>query len=318
MSNNSNIEKKIRKITILPEVRNLPFLTKLEKKIASEITRFTTQGKWFYKSLDTFSKELESTPKSVKKTYYKLKSNGFMETKKDSVDRRVFNYKMTNLFFDKISEFELESDEEFATFNPPKSNRKVTDNHPKSNQDVTEKYKNTPAPSSVEATNQLSNILNNECIKDLRNERENKEKIIDNQVPKQDLNNQERLNINSLSNFFGFTQNEKEDMDIFRSLNTLVLFLSGKGLVIKDLEDIRANLKQEEFTKNRFSKKHWGGWINDYQAKKTEEKIKEFTITKDPNYGKTGISYSYYLHHWNKGEMPEETTQEFLSNYFFN
>lgn len=168
--------------------------------------------------------------------------------------------------------------------------------------------------STQKSYNYNTDILGNKKIEN----KEIEKSIIDNQVDQKDLNNQERLNINSLSNFFGLSQEEKEDMDIFRSLNTLILFLSGKGLVVEDLEKIKTNLKQEEFTKNRFSKKHWGGWINDYQTQKTEEKLKQFTITKDPNYGKTGISYSYYLYHWNKGEIPEETTQEFLSNYFFN
>jgi hypothetical protein len=305
-------------IAILPQIKSIKTLTTSEKKVASEITRFTTQNKWFFKSLDNFSKELEIKKGSLKNIYVKFTKLGWLGRERNG---KSFEYEMTKKFFDFVENYEPKNKHIFANF----SNKKMTELLPNYDRLMTDKLpindpiiSKSPTSSSVEAPQQVANILNNECIKDLRNEGENKKSIIDNQVPKQDLNNQERLNINSLSDFLGLSQIEKEDMDIFRSLNTLILFLSGKGLVVEDLEKIKANLKQEEFAKNRFSKKHWGGWINDYQTQKTEEKLKQFTITQDPNYGKTGISYSYYLYHWNKGEMPEETTQEFLSNYFFN
>ena len=305
-----------KSITILPQIKSIKTLTTSEKKVASEIARFTNQNKWFFKNLNNFSKELEITKGTLKNIYVKLTKLGWLARERNG---KSFEYEMTQNFFDFVENYEPKNKHIFAKFSNkemtellPNYDRLMTDKLPKNDRII---LKST-ASSSVEAPNKLSNILNNECIKELK--RENKENTVDFKVQSETPNTTQPLNINSLSDFFGLSQEEKEDMDIFRSLNTLILFLSGKGLVVEDLEKIKTNLKQEEFTKNRFSKKHWGGWINDYQTQKSEEKLKQFTITKNPNYGKTGISYSYYLYYWNKGEIPEETTQEFLSNYFFN
>jgi len=254
-------------------------------------------------SIERIARESNDTTYSTEQGIKELKQSGLLVQKA----RLVKNSKGQNIL----------SGQEYHLYSEIKKVKESENKEPSTTITVPPNFRHTETPPHGNPATLNKTIINKTEYKKIEN-KENKENTVDFEVQSKTPNTTQPLNINSLSNFFGLSQEEKEDMDIFRSLNTLILFLSGKGLVVEDLEKIKTNLKQEEFTKNRFSKKHWGGWINDYQTQKTEEKLKQFTITKDPNYGKTGISYSYYLYHWNKGEIPEETTQEFLSNYFFN
>lgn len=129
-------------------------------------------------------------------------------------------------------------------------------------------------------------------------------------------NSTPNLNINSLSDFFKFTQDQKEDMEIFKILNNLNIFFGLNQIKITDLEIIKETIKSEEYSKNYLSKKHWGGWIGDYQTQKAQDKVKQFTITKDPNFGKTKLIYEEYLFHYSK-KYPNENAPEFTEKYYF-
>lgn len=129
-------------------------------------------------------------------------------------------------------------------------------------------------------------------------------------------NSTENLNINSLSEFFKFTQDQKEDMEIYKILNNLNIFFQSNQIKITDLEKIKENVKPEDYSKNYLSKKHWGGWIGDYQTQKAQDKVKQFTITKDPNFGKIQLTYEQYLFDY-IDKFPNENAPEFLSKYYF-
>jgi hypothetical protein len=169
-----------KNITILPDIKKVGELTPLEKKIASEITRFTLQQKWFYKSFDTFAVELGTTEKTVKKTYHKLKKLEWMETEKSELDKRFYKYRMTQKFFNFISNISEKKDENWAVLQSPNSNRIVTDKSPNSNRIVTDFEESTPLkPNEINTQTPVNNspkVLNNEGIKVLRVEEKGEKK----------------------------------------------------------------------------------------------------------------------------------------------
>ena len=169
-----------KNITILPDIKKVGELTPLEKKIASEITRFTLQQRWFYKSFDTFAVELGTTKKTVKKTYHKLKKLEWMETEKSELDKRFYKYRMTQKFFNFISNISEKKDENWAVLQLPNSNRIVTDKLPNSNRIVTDFEESTPLKhNKINTQTPVDNspkVLNNEGIKVLRVEEKGEKK----------------------------------------------------------------------------------------------------------------------------------------------
>ena len=190
--------------------------------------------------------------------------------------------------------------------------RLITDAPTRSKQGSLPAQKREPLPAQ-KRDNYNTNILGNKRIEN------KKESIIDNQVDqKEDNLILNKITSLSLCDLIGI---DKENIQgrTFSLLAKLVHFLQTKNLKQDNLPEILELAKEKDKTlENMLNSMFWGGWIKTWEAKKAAQEINQFTITKDPNFGKTGISYSYYLHHWNKGEMPEETTPEFLSNYFFN
>jgi hypothetical protein len=159
-----------KKITILPQIKKIKSLTPTEKKVASEIARFTNQDKWFFKDLNNFASELEVSKGTLKNAYVKLTKLEWLEKDRNG---KYFDYKMTQKFFNFVANYESNNSHIFAHFSKetmtdklPNNDRLMTDKLPNNDQSVIK----ITFPSSVEATNQPSNILNNECIKDLNNE----------------------------------------------------------------------------------------------------------------------------------------------------
>jgi hypothetical protein len=159
-----------KKITILPQVKKIKSLTPTEKKVASEIARFTNQDKWFFKDLSNFASELEISKGTLKNAYVKLAKLEWLEKDRNG---KYFDYRMTQKFFNFIENYEPKNSQNFAHF----SKETMTDKLPNNDRIMTDKLPNNDQsvikityPSSVEATNQHSNILNNECIKDLNTE----------------------------------------------------------------------------------------------------------------------------------------------------
>ena len=159
-----------KKITILPQIKKIKSLTPTEKKVASEIARFTNQDKWFFKDLNNFASELEVSKGTLKNAYVKLAKLEWLEKDRNG---KYFDYKMTQKFFNFVANYESNNSHIFAHFSKetmtdklPNNDRLMTDKLPNNDQSVIK----ITFPSSVEATNQPSNILNNECIKDLNNE----------------------------------------------------------------------------------------------------------------------------------------------------
>lgn len=187
--------------------------------------------------------------------------------------------------------------------------RLITDNHP-----TYSKQGSLPTQKSEPLPTQKSDNYNTN--KTEYKKTGNKENTVDFEVQSKTPNSTPNLNINSLSDFFKFTQDQKEDMEIFKILNNLNVFFGLNQIKITDLEIIKETIKSEEYSKNYLSKKHWGGWIGDYQTQKAQDKVKQFTITKDPNFGKTKLIYEEYLFHYSK-KYPNENAPEFTEKYYF-
>lgn len=159
-----------KKITILPQIKIIKCLTPVEKQVASEIARFTDQGKWFFKSLENFALELKIKKGTLKNIYVKFTKLEWLEKNRIG---RTFEYEMTKKFFNFVEESESKNDHIFANFSRkvmtsqlPNNDRLMTDKLPNNDQSMIK----ITYSSNTQAPNKVSNVLNNEGIKDLNNE----------------------------------------------------------------------------------------------------------------------------------------------------
>ena len=223
-----------KKITILPQIKILKCLTPVEKQVASEIARFTDQGKWFFKNLENFALELGIKKGTLKNVYVKFTKLEWLEKNRIG---RTFEYEMTKKFFNFVEECESKNDHIFANFSRkvmtnqlPNNDRLMTDKLPNNDQSMIK----TPSSSNVEAPKKVFNILNIESINDLSNESINNKKETEkfkNSIKQNILNK----NIKALQNL------EKE---IFENLNQKDWIINKKSeSQIWNEEKAKANLE---------------------------------------------------------------------------
>ena len=280
-----------KNITILPDIKKVGELTPLEKKIASEITRFTLQKKWFYKSFDTFAVELGTTEKTVKKTYHKLKKLEWMETEKSELDKRFFKYRMTQKFFNFISNISEKKDENWAVLQLPNSNRIVTDFE-----------ESTPLkPNKINTQTPVDNspkVLNNEGIKVLsREEKGEKNKLEELTEICLDFNgvyfpvisknlNEEQIKILALKVF-----TDDPNLEVNKMLNKMINWSAREGNIVQS-QFIKFTKASEPYL-NPWEKEGWktssewmlygGDFTPEVFYSKTEEEINFFYDNRNKN-----------------------------------
>lgn len=285
-----------KKITILPQIKIIKCLTPIEKQVASEIARFTDQGKWFFKSLENFALELGIKKGTLKNVYVKFTKLEWLEKNRIG---RTFEYEMTKKFFNFVEECESKNDHIFANFSRkvmtnqlPNNDRLMTDKLPNNDQSMIK----IPSSSNTQAPNKVFNILNIECIKDLNNEgiklEKEKEKS-KNLTRQQNILNE---NLEALENF------EKE---LFENLNQKDWIINKKSeSQVWNEEKAKANLelifdkikvwmtenpkKLNENPKvktrfNQFAEKSEIGWIYPTKITYQNQGIKLNPTKLDPN-----------------------------------
>ena len=255
-------------------------------------------------SIERIARESNDTTYSTEQGIKELKQSGLLIQKA----RLVKNSKGQNIL----------SGQEYHLYSEIKKVKESENKEPSTPITVPPNFRHTETPPPGNPATLNKTIINKKEYNKKEN-KEIKENIIDNQVDQKEDN----LILNKITSLSlcGLIGIDKENIQgrTFSLLAKLVHFLQTKNLKQDNLTEILELAKEKDKTlENMLNSMFWGGWIKTWEAKKAAQEINQFTITKDPNYGKTGISYSFYLHHWHKGEMPEETTPEFLSNYYFN
>jgi len=291
-----------KNITILSDIKKVGELTPLEKKIASEITRFTLQRRWFYKSFDTFAVELDCSVSGIKNTYSKLRKLEWLETEKSDSDKRFYKYRMTQKFFNFISNILEKKDENWAVYQVPNKYQNSTELVPNKYRISTDFEDSTPLkPNEINTQTTVDNspkVLNNEGMKVLRvEEKGEKNKLEELTEICLDFNgvyfsvisknlNEEQIKILALKVF-----TDDPNLEVNKMLNKMINWSAREGNVVKSQFTIFP--KAPEPYLNPWEKEGWktnsewmlygGDFTPEVFYSKTEDEINFFYDNRNKN-----------------------------------
>jgi hypothetical protein len=241
-------------------------------------------------SIERIARESNDTTYSTEQGIKELKQSGLLVQKA----RLVKNSKGQNIL----------SGQEYHLYSEIKKVKESENKEPSDPITVPPNFRHTETPSHGNPATLNKTIINKTEYKKKEN-KQIKESIIDNQVyQKEDNLILNKITTLSLCDLIGI---DKENIQgrTYSLLAKLAHFLQSKNLKQENLTEILELAKEKEKTlENMLNSMNWGGWIKTWEAKKAVQEIKQFTITQDPNYGKTPLNSTTILN------------SEFASEYY--